>query len=354
MEELQFTGLQIATFDQAQQTGNASTGDLTLNLRNVQAIGGADDVFTLRQTQGGGDQFSNGQFWELRAPDGSVVARQLNPGNDLYQGLGATDEYIIFQSNSFGNVIVSVNDFSETPTDVTFTQADEPGDTTQGDNDGQFDFDETTAPVCFGPGTQISTPEGLRRIERIGTGDLVLTQDNGQQRVIWKNSSFFDLQKADAEAAPVVIMRNALGEGRPSEDLTVSPNHRILVSGAAMQLQFGLDEAFVAAKHLVNGADIKHVTGRAFIRYHHIMFESHEILCANGLAAESFFPGDIAKSNLSAAAEQSLHRIRATNRTPALLARPEIKGQMARVLRDGYATLSAPKDNRNAPIKKAA
>ena len=38
---------------------------------------------------------------------------------------------------------------------------------------------------CFTPGTRIATPSGLRTIERLQQGDLVVTRDHGPQPIRW-------------------------------------------------------------------------------------------------------------------------------------------------------------------------
>jgi len=56
-------------------------------------------------------------------------------------------------------------------------------------------------------------------------------------------------------------------------------------------LFFGEDEVLVAAAHLVN-ADTIHRAPRRYIDYHHLMFDRHEVLLAEGVPTESFYPGE--------------------------------------------------------------
>lgn len=50
------------------------------------------------------------------------------------------------------------------------------------------DLDDTYAPVCFGSGTLIKTQDGVRPVEMLRIGDMVLTVDNGLQPIRWIGS----------------------------------------------------------------------------------------------------------------------------------------------------------------------
>ncbi len=136
--------------------------------------------------------------------------------------------------------------------------------------------------VCFCRGTLIRTPGGDRRVEDLAPGDLVMTVDHGPQPIRWHGTSTVS---ADGNTAPIRI---AAGVHHVTEPLMVSPQHRMLVSGPAIELHFGVSEGLIAAKHLVNGDTVTRVPGGQ-VEYHHIMFDRHELVWANGAVAESFF-----------------------------------------------------------------
>jgi len=138
---------------------------------------------------------------------------------------------------------------------------------------------------CFAGGTLIETSDGEMPVEKIKSGQLVWTQDAGLQPVKWSSSVHVS---GTGNLAPVVFARGALGN---SDELVVSPQHRMLVSGSSAELLFGTTEVFVAAKHLV-GLDGVSFEERADIEYCHFMFDRHHIVRANGLLAESFFLAD--------------------------------------------------------------
>lgn len=81
------------------------------------------------------------------------------------------------------------------------------------------------------------------------------------------------------DAWPVRIAAGAFAEKRPERDLYVSPAHAICVDF--------LGEVLVRATDLVNGATITRVPTEV-ADYWHVELESHDILIANGLPAESY------------------------------------------------------------------
>lgn len=53
----------------------------------------------------------------------------------------------------------------------------------------------------------------------------------------------------------------------------------------------GQSEVLVPAKHLVNGSSIRQCNWDV-VDYFHVLFDSHEIIMANGAWSESFHPGE--------------------------------------------------------------
>ncbi|NRB00571.1 MAG: Hint domain-containing protein [Rhodobacteraceae bacterium] len=166
-------------------------------------------------------------------------------------------------------------------------------------SDNPLDFDTV---VCFAAGTLIDTPHGPVPVEDLRPGDLVLTRDNGPQPLTWVGQQ--ELTAAQLASAPrlqpFLIPAGALGPDEPTTDLIVSPQHRILVSTPAMQMNLGMDEALVAAKHL---RCARRQRGRG-VTYVHLMFARHEIVRSNGVWSESLFVGPEARR--SAQAEEFL------------------------------------------------
>ena len=136
---------------------------------------------------------------------------------------------------------------------------------------------------CFAGGTKIMTCTGSVLVEELRVGDLVKTKESGFKPIEWIGSSKVT---ATGKLAPIVISKGTFGN---SEDLVVSPEHRILISGWQAGVLFGQDRVLVAAKHLVDGDRI-YIREGGMIDYYHIACDRHEILYANDVEAESFLP----------------------------------------------------------------
>lgn len=143
---------------------------------------------------------------------------------------------------------------------------------------------DNTNVICFVSGTLITTASGLVRIEDLSPDDLVLTRDHGFRPVRWIGST---KRPATGKVAPILIPEGTLGNAR---DLMVSPNHRMLMKGAEVELLVGHSEVLVAAKHLLDGKHVRQVEGGT-VEYWHILFDDHEIILAEGAWSESFHPG---------------------------------------------------------------
>ncbi|MEM7269442.1 MAG: Hint domain-containing protein, partial [Pseudomonadota bacterium] len=179
---------------------------------------------------------------------------------------------------------------------------------------------------CFASGSMIATPDGERAVEDIAPGDQVLTRDNGVQTVRWAGSR---QTPAYGDAAPVRIRSGALGNAR---DLVVSPQHRMLLSGWRAETMFGETEVLIAATHLTCMDSVSRQEG-GVVTYHHLLFDAHEIIFAEGAATESLHPGDLALSGFDQAARAEVLSIfpeLASGAGPT--ARPVLRGYEARAL----------------------
>ena len=135
--------------------------------------------------------------------------------------------------------------------------------------------------VSFTRGTHITLATGEQRpIEDLGVGDRVLTRDDGPQDIRWIGNS---TQRAVGEFAPIVITAGTLHNTR---DLVVSPDHRLFIYQRSDELGAGRSELLVKARHLVNG-DTIHVLQGGFVDYFQLLFDRHQIIFAEGIAAET-------------------------------------------------------------------
>lgn len=154
--------------------------------------------------------------------------------------------------------------------------------------------------VCFVEGTLLETETGKQQVEALSKGDMILCADLQFRPIKWVGSTIVNSETLAARPhlQPIKINQHAFALNRPSRDLYVSPQHRILVKGFDLELLFGEQEALVAAKHLVNGTSISIHTDSADVEYFHILFDTHQIVYSEDLETESFFPGDAARTAL--------------------------------------------------------
>jgi Ca2+-binding RTX toxin-like protein len=248
-------------------TIRGGTGNDTLS-------GGAGaDVFLL--TNGSGNDVYtdfNATLVDGRMVDQFDVSGLLDSSGNPVNWLDAT-----ITADAFGNAIVvfpggeRIVLIGVTPTQVT----------------GQQALWQLGVP-CFTGGTMIATPQGEVPVESLRIGDEVLTLDQGAVPILWAGGRHLDRAALEAQPdlRPVVIRENALGL---HAEVMVSPQHAILA-------MTGQGERLVRAKHLADLGDprFRIARGKRQVSYHHILLPQHGIVTANGLAAESLYPGPIA------------------------------------------------------------
>lgn len=135
--------------------------------------------------------------------------------------------------------------------------------------------------VSFTRGTHITLASGAQRlIEELAVGDKVLTRDDGVQQIRWIGQSTL---RATGAFAPILIEAGTLNN---TNDLLVSPAHRLFIYQRSDEVGAGRSELLVQASHLVNGASVR-VQDGGFVDYFQLLFDSHQIIYAEGIAAES-------------------------------------------------------------------
>jgi hypothetical protein len=165
--------------------------------------------------------------------------------------------------------------------------------------------------ICVARGTLIATPRGLIPVEDLEVGDLVLTLDGRAETIRWIGARHVTAGqlRRDPSLRPVRISAGAYGPDQPSRDLTVSPQHRILLSGWRAELLFGEDTVLAPAKGLLDDHSVRIVGEAEDVEYFHLLFDRHEIILTEGLPTESFYPGAYSVEELDAAARDELLRL---------------------------------------------
>lgn len=165
--------------------------------------------------------------------------------------------------------------------------------------------------VCFVDGTMILTLKGMIAIEDLTIGDMVVTRDRGAQPIRWIGATPLtpSFVSANASLQPVLIKANAFGPDKPMNDMRVSRQHRFLLSGWQAEMMFGEAEVLAPAHMLVNDDTIRLDTPTAPFSYHHMVFDHHEVVYAEGVETESFHPTKATVDALAPAQREELFKI---------------------------------------------
>jgi hypothetical protein len=135
--------------------------------------------------------------------------------------------------------------------------------------------------ACFLPGTLIATVGGPVAVESLRIGDGVVTADGHVVPVKWiGRQTVVTAFGPSREHAPVLVCEGALGPNQPMRDLRVTSDHALLLDGLLVQ-----------AGALVNGTTVRRMTaaevGERYTVFH-VETEGHELILAEGIAAETF------------------------------------------------------------------
>ncbi|MEP0964028.1 MAG: Hint domain-containing protein [Roseobacter sp.] len=226
---------------------------------------------------------------------GTVATHTINPDGSISGG-AHTD-------GSIGNVLfnIPITSLGATGTggDVSEFQAD-------GIEIGidQLIFDV----VCFTKGTLISTQTRQIQVEDLRIGDLIRTIDNQYKPIRWIGSRIFHspVLRQQEHLRPVRITAGSLGNGLPEKDLCVSRQHRILVSSKVVENMFGVRDVLVPAIRLTALPGVHIDNDLSDVEYFHILLDKHEVIFAQGTAAESLFLGQQGLKTMSPKAKQEI------------------------------------------------
>ncbi|NBB81552.1 MAG: hypothetical protein GVY36_19285 [Verrucomicrobia bacterium] len=285
---------------------------------------------------------------------GSAVIN--NGGDNVVVYDPANDEFIqaTFNGDAADDPPNDYAGFSATATRSGVTEDfgnDTDGLSLQRESDGNTDVtSDTPTPgtvnVCFADGTVLATSQGEIAIEDLTPGDRLLTSDRGAQTVRWVYRKTWSRAQvlADPRRRPVCIRSGSFGAGLPRRDLLVSQQHRILVSGPIVRRMFDTDQVFLPAKSLLHLSGVGLIVPAESVSYYHILLDHHEVLFANGIAAESLHLGPMAVASIPPAALEEVETLLGAS-IDALsrpLARPNSKFRKATRLVERHVKNSRP------------
>lgn len=144
---------------------------------------------------------------------------------------------------------------------------------------------------CFAPDTRILTDAGEIPVQWLNPGDRVMTRDDGPVALRWlgRYPVAREMLHSAARLRPVCIAPDPDAKNAPHRPLWLSQQHKVLVTGPDLRERFDIDEAFVPAKAMALPA-LPERLGPVFT-YHHLLFDAHHVICANGCWTESLYAG---------------------------------------------------------------
>ncbi|EBA03427.1 hypothetical protein RB2150_02189 [Rhodobacteraceae bacterium HTCC2150] len=271
---------------------------------------GSDDVITLTfksTVNTANNQLSATASNQLVFSFGPFIVGAWKIGLQTTGG-GTVGTQTINSANAYG----TVNFGTHTATGIVFTSLNGAASATL-----VLNSISANALNCFTAGTQIATAQGNALVEDIVAGDVIKTADGKMATVKWVGVQNVNTRLTDPKKVnPIRICAGALGNGLPLRDLELSQDHTIAIDGV-----------LINAGALVNGTTIYQIAQMPTdgFTYYHIETEAHELLLAEGVAAETFIDyagrdsfenGDEASGSV---AEMALPRISSARMVPSEL-----------------------------------
>ena len=245
-------------------------------------------------TGGAGDDVMSGgigdDIFVLADGSGSDVATDFEIGSDLLDVTGLTDA----DGNPVNVGDVTVTSDGEGGSILTFPNGEQIilRDIDPSDIDTNAELNDIGIP-CFVSGTLIETPQGPMPVEALKAGTLVKVASGGFAPLRLNLNRFVTSAelRRKPQLRPIKISAGALGAGLPVRDLWVSRQHRMLVNSPIALRMFDTREALIAAVRLLSLTGVAVDDTRDGFAYHHLVFDAHQIVLAEGAPTESFLTG---------------------------------------------------------------
>jgi hypothetical protein len=148
---------------------------------------------------------------------------------------------------------------------------------------------EPTHTGCFLAGTRILTQSGAGLVHALRVGDAVVTGAGLRRQIKWigRRTYSAETMAANPHLRPVLLRAGSLGADRtgaavPHRDLFLAPMHAVVIEDGEA------GAVLVPAAALVNGASILRPAPGAAVHYVHLELNSHDLVIAEGAAAETF------------------------------------------------------------------
>lgn len=179
------------------------------------------------------------------------------------------------------------------------------------DDDGTIDSFVRIAPAipifenafsAFAHGALVATSEGPVAVEDLVPGMEVETVAGGFEQLRWIGAMTFIPDAPAQDDRPQRLYRvtaDALGFGRPANDVTFGPAARILNRDPAVRTALGCEAALAPVSSFEDGVGVVAVAPATPVRIYHLAFNGHHVIRAGGIEVETYHPGPDAHYSMS-------------------------------------------------------
>jgi hypothetical protein len=146
--------------------------------------------------------------------------------------------------------------------------------------------------AALGRGTILQTRNGPVAVEDLLPGDSLRLIDGSFAPLLWRG--MMTITPSDTRPARHSLTRitaDALGIGRPLQDLVLGPAARLYHATSAVTKLTGKPAAYIPAQDFVDGNQFIALRPAAPVDVYQLGFATHETLMVNGIGVESLHPG---------------------------------------------------------------
>lgn len=144
-------------------------------------------------------------------------------------------------------------------------------------------------PICLATGltsgTSIRTTDGLRPVERLGLGDMVMTASGIPRPIRWIARTEVP---AIGQLAPIRLRAPYFGLAR---DIVVASSQGILMTGSDAEYLFGSETVLAKASDMRILQSVESDTRSRTVTYYQILLDQHDFLDLGGCWVESLYVG---------------------------------------------------------------
>lgn len=131
---------------------------------------------------------------------------------------------------------------------------------------------------CFLRNTLIRTDRGEVAVQDLAVGDCVVTLSGRIRPITWIGTGQVLVSRGRRCAAtPIIVRKGALADNVPYRDLRITKGHELFIGGVLIPAEF-----------LINHRSILWDDHQQTVSVYHIELATHDVLIANGAAAESY------------------------------------------------------------------